>query len=73
MSLSDTMIHFREPLESRQRCDLEAEMRALDGVIAPRFNKPQLLVVAYDPQRTSAYALLEAVRHQGYAASLAGI
>ncbi|MBK1718753.1 ATP-binding protein [Thiocystis violacea] len=73
MHVSDIMMHFQDPLEPDQRRAIESEVRALDGVIAPRFNKPRLCLVAYDPDRTTAAALLGLVRAKGYRANLVGL
>lgn len=74
MNISDVMIHVSEELDIEARSALEARMRDLDGVIAPRFNpgKEHLLVVAFDPDKASPAELLGTVRAAGYAAQLVG-
>lgn len=74
MNISDVMIHVSEKLDIEARSALEARMRDLDGVIAPRFNpgKEHLLVVAFDPDKASPAELLGTVRAAGYAAQLVG-
>ena len=74
MSIADVMIHINEPLNVEARSSLEETMRQIDGVVAPRFNpgKEQLLVVAFDPDKASAAALLEKARAAGYTAQLVG-
>lgn len=75
MHISDTVIHVSDSLNPRQRQDLEEDLRAVAGVIAPRFNpgKDHLLLVAYDPEKTSATALLGRVRERDCQASLVGL
>lgn len=74
MNISDVMIHINEKLDIEARSALEARMRDLDGVIAPRFNpgKEHLLVVAFDPDKACPAELLGTVRAAGYAAQLVG-
>ncbi|MFZ2405729.1 MAG: hypothetical protein WAW41_11370 [Methylobacter sp.] len=74
MNISDVMIHISEKLDAGARSALEARMRDLDGVIAPRFNpgKDHLLVVAFDPDKSRPIALLGAVQAAGYTAQLVG-
>lgn len=74
MNISDVMIHISEKLDAGARSALEARMRDLDGVIAPRFNpgKGHLLVVAFDPDKSRPIELLGAVQAAGYTAQLVG-
>jgi len=75
MSISDVMIHINESLGEEARAALENAIRTVEGVISPRFNagKEHLLMVAFDPKRTSAAVLLEATRAAGYTAQLVGM
>ncbi|MDP1904797.1 MAG: hypothetical protein Q8M09_11215 [Pseudomonadota bacterium] len=75
MSLSDVMIHINEGLNADSRSSLEARMRQIEGVVAPRFNpgKEHLLLVAFDPDKARPADLLGAVRSSGYAAQLVGV
>jgi len=74
MTLSDVVIHINESLDEGARHRLEEQMRAIDGVIAPRFNarRTHLMVVAYNADRTRSGELLDAVRQQGYTAQNCG-
>jgi len=69
----DTMIHVNELLNPQQRTQLESLIREIQGVIAVRFNKPHLLLVAYDRQCTHSSQLLTVVKNQGYQAQLVSI
>lgn len=75
MHISDTLIHINDFLTPPQRWALEEDLRAVAGVVAPRFGpgKDHLLLIAYDPGRTSATALLGKVREHGCRASLIGL
>lgn len=75
MHISDTLIHVGDFLTPPQRQNLEENLRAVAGVVAPRFGpgKDHLLLIAYDPEKTSSAALLGKVREHGCRASLIGL
>ena len=73
-SISDVMIHINETISEEARAALEEGMRQIEGVIAPRFNpgKEHLMVIAFNPEKTSSAALLAKARAAGYTAQLIG-
>jgi len=75
MSISDVMIHIREPLSREARAALETRLRGVEGVIAPRFNPgtEHLLLVAFNPAKTRPAELRGVVRAAGHGAKLVGI
>lgn len=73
MMTTDIMIHINESLAETKQHALETELRTVEGVIAPRFNKPHLLVVAYDMETTSSQVILQRVINKGYQAQLVGL
>ena len=73
MHTPDVVIHVTESLTQDQQQTIEGKLREVDGVIAPRFNKPHLLVVLYSAKKTTPAALLQAVTTQGYRAQLVGL
>jgi len=73
MHTSDITIHVNQTLDAAKQQALETTMREIDGVIAPRFNLPHMLVVLYNSEKTSPAALLDAVRNKGYQAQLVGL
>jgi len=73
MHTPDITIHINESLDVTKQEALETAIREIDGVIAPRFNLPHMLVVLYDSEITSPVILLEAVRNKGYQAQLVGL
>jgi hypothetical protein len=73
MHTPDVTIHINESLDATKQEALETAIREIDGVIAPRFNLPHMLVVLYDSEITSPVILLEAVRNKGYQAQLVGL
>lgn len=72
MQTPDVVIHVTDSLTREQQQSIEAALREVDGVIAPRFNKPHLLVVLYSAEKTKPAALLRAVTAAGYQAQLVG-
>lgn len=73
MRTPDVMIHFDDSLSCAQQQAIEAGLREMDGVIAPRFNKPHLLVVLYDSDKIDSATLLKAVTGRGHRAQLVGL
>lgn len=75
MNICDVMIHINESLSKEARSSLENTMREVEGVISPGFNagKEHLLMIAYNPEKTSTTVLLEKARSAGYTAQLVGM
>jgi hypothetical protein len=68
MHINDIMIHVNESLGPDAQRGIEDSVRAVEGVISPRFNDqtPHLMIVAYNTDYTSAHALLDVVQDSGY-------
>lgn len=75
MNLCDVLVHIDEELSAQQRNALEEDMRALPGVVAPRFNpgRDHLMLVAFDSEEVTHASLLERGRTHGYKAQLIGV
>lgn len=75
MEMSDVLIHVNEFIEDAGRFQLEETLRDVEGVIAPRFSPAHnhLMFVAYDPDSTTAAAILGQVREQGFGAQIVAI
>jgi len=73
MQTPDVVIHVTDSLTQDQQQSIEGALREVDGVIAPRFNKPHLLVVLYNSGKTNPAALLRTVTTAGYQAQLVGL
>jgi hypothetical protein len=75
MKMSDVLIHVNETIEDVGRVRLEESLRALKGVVAPRFSPSHdhLMFVAYDPDSTSAATILGQIHGQGYGAQIVAI
>lgn len=73
MDIVDLLVHVAPSLGAREQQALEAQLRKVEGVIAPRFNGAHLLSIAYNPDRVGSQHLLHAVRAAGYQSSLVGM
>lgn len=75
MQLSDVLIHLDQNIHKTEKDNLIEQLRAIEGVIAPRFNndKEHLLLVSYNSDTTSSLTLLNKVKNKGYQAQLIGL
>lgn len=75
MQLSDIVIHVKQDINNPEKDKIIKMLRAVEGVIAPRFNKEKgnLLLVSYNSDNLSSLALLNKIRSNGYQASLVGL
>ena len=75
MELSDVLIHLDQNINDTEKENIIERLRAVDGVIAPRFNKERehLLLVSYNSDTTSSLTLLNEVKNKGYKAQLVGL
>lgn len=75
MKLIDVLIHVNETIEDVGRFRLEEALREAQGVVAPRFSPghDHLMFVTYDPDSTSAAAILGRVQERGYGAQIVAI
>ena len=73
MQATDIMIHISDNLSRDQKYNVESQLREIEGVIAPRFNKEHLLVVYFNQDKTKSSILLNIVQSSGYKAQLVGL
>lgn len=75
MDIVDVVVHVDQALGVAEQRRIEARLRTLEGVIAPRFNKPHshLLLVAYNPALLHSRDLLRSVNDAGFNAQLVGM
>lgn len=75
IKLVDVTVHIDETLSQTQRQNVEQKLRELDGVVSVAIHdsKPHLVVVEYNPDRTSSSAILGAVKDTGAHAELVGL
>ena len=71
--ISDIIIHIDENIDVREEQNILGELKKLDGVMAPEFGKPHLIVAFYNPDKVNSFDLLSTVRSVGYHAQLVGI
>ena len=75
MQLSDVLIHLDKNINGCEKENIIEQLRAVEGVIAPRFNKEKehLLLVSYNSDTISSLTLLNEVKNKGYKAQLVGL
>jgi hypothetical protein len=73
MQATDIMIHVSDNLSTDQKFNVESQLREIEGVIAPRFNKDHLLVIYFNQDKTTSSILLNMVQSSGYQAQLVGL
>ncbi len=75
MNIVDVMIYIRNSMNPDKRQKVEDTLRAIDGVIAPRFvaNRDKLVIVAYNPEKVQASSFREAFSHMGLEAIFVGM
>lgn len=75
INLVDVTIHIDETLAEERRPQLIEKMRAQDGVVSVGYHdeKPHLMVVEYNPQKTNSSQLLAAIKGEGLHAELIGL
>ena len=73
MDIVDVTVRVDAALSDPERQRMEERLRAVAGVVAPRFNRDHELVVAYDPAATDSAAILAAAREHSPGAALVGM
>ena len=75
INLSDVTLHIDETLSREARTQIEAKLRALEGVISVHNpdDRPHLAVVQYNPEAASSSAILDTVKREGVHAELIGL
>ena len=73
-SKMDVIVHVDELLGERSRQNIENALEQQEGISHARFNKVRqhLMVVGYDPKRTSSTTIINLVRLQKVNAQLVG-
>jgi hypothetical protein len=73
MQATDIMVYIHECLNINQKQEIESQLREIEGVIAPRFNKEHILIVYYNIDKINSSIVLNFVRAKGYKANLVGM
>ncbi len=75
IKLVDVTLHIDENLPHPDRLQLTEKMRGIDGVVsvAAKDEKPHLMLVEYNPDRTNSSAILACVKAHGVHSELVGL
>ena len=75
IKLVDVMVHVDESIDKAARVVMEDKVRGLDGVVSvgQHDDKPHLMVIEYNPDKTSSTDILALVKDQGVHAEIIGL
>jgi len=75
IQLADVVIHIDQTLESERRSEIEEQLRVIDGVVSVHNpdDRPHLVIIEYNPDKTSSAFLLNRVTTEGVRAELVGL
>jgi hypothetical protein len=75
MNIADIMLHVPADLSTRDRDNIERDIRGCDGVLSVHFSKADahMLEVAYNPQAIDSETLRRHVSERGLAVSKIGL
>lgn len=75
IQMTDVLVHIDETLEEQDLDNVENRLRDEDGVISVHHESkhPHLMLVEYNPDRTSSRGILQTVTRQGLHAELVGL
>ena len=75
MNIADILIHVHPELSAQQRDEMEAGIRAGDGIVSVHFSPGHLheLIVAYNPEAVTSRQILGLVRRWDKAATMVGL
>jgi hypothetical protein len=75
IQLADVVVHIDQTLALDRRSEIEAELRAIDGVVSVHNpdDRPHLAIVEYNPDKTNSATILSTVTGQGVHAELVGL
>ncbi len=75
IKLADVTIHIDRDVDGDTRGKVEAALRAMDDVVSVHMpeDKPHLVVVEYNPDKTTSGVVLAAVREMAGHAELIGL
>ena len=75
IKLVDVMVHVDESIDKAARGVMEDKVREIEGVVsvAQHDDKPHLMMIEYNPDKTSSAAILACVKDQGVHAEIVGL
>ena len=74
MHITDMVMHVNDNLEEQSRRNVEKKLTGQKGVIHAHFNeqRPHLMLVSYDTERTSSFEILARMTGQALCAERCG-
>ena len=74
MHITDMVMHVDDNLEEQSRRNVEKKLTGQKGVIHAHFNeqRPHLMLVSYDTERTSSFEILARMTGQALCAERCG-
>lgn len=75
IQLADVTIHIDQNLGKEERAKVEEKLRSVEGVVSVHNpdDRPHLVLIEYNPQKTRARELLDAVMSLNVHAELIGL
>jgi len=75
IKLVDVTLHIDETLDHDHLETISDKLREIDGVVAvaKHDEKPHLVIVEYNPEKTNSQAFLKCVKDANYHAELIGL
>jgi hypothetical protein len=75
IDLADVTIHVDQPMDEETATRLEDTLRQRMGVVSVRINpdRPQLVIVEYNPKQINSRDLVDVPRFMGMSAELVGL
>ena len=75
IKLVDVMVHVDENIDKSARGAMEDKVRELEGVVsvAQHDDKPHLMMIEYNPDKTSSADILACVKDEGVHAEIVGL
>ena len=75
IKLVDVLVHVDENIDKAARGEMEDKVRGIEGVVsvAQHDDKPHLMMIEYNPDKTSSAAILACVKGEGVHAEIVGL
>ncbi len=75
IKLVDVLVHVDESIDKTARGAMEDKVRGIEGVVsvAQHDDKPHLMMIEYNPDKTSSSDILACVKGHGVHAEIVGL
>ena len=75
IKLVDVLVHVDESIDKTARGAMEDKVRGIEGVVsvAQHDDKPHLMMIEYNPDKTSSADILTCVKGEGVHAEIVGL